>query len=505
MNQKTDNNGLPTTACSKGKRGDLGKKTAQGLLWGVAGQVLNKTLTVLTLAVLARLLTKADFGLIATVTIVIDLLSPYRDLGLGEALIQNRNNFKTAANSVFSVNILTGLALTAAVFLSAPLVVSFFDSPTVGPLLRWLSLIFIINAVGSVHITILKRELDYRKKIIPVIGGGLVKAALAIYLAFNGFGVWSVIWGQLAGALVSVIIAWQVVSWRPKIEVDYQMTRRFLGFGVSVMGTNTVSVMKDNFAFIIVGKVCGMSLLGVFSLAFRLPEVLLIGNLWVLAEVFFSMFSLIQGDPSKIRKGFLASIRLVSLFATPISAGLVVAAEPLIMVMYGEQWLEAVPLLRLLAVYAWVHSFGFHAGDVYKAIGRPNVLLKLTLCTAIIDIAALLIGSFYGVIGIASGLLAGMVCNCAINFYVVYRMIGVTPGTVLRELKSSIFGVFSLTGAVYAGTVLLPPHEHALSQLLIKVFLGGAGYVITVWLMEKTTILFMAEKLGLTSSKVGNL
>lgn len=482
-------------------RGDLEKITALGMVWSIAGQVLSKGVTILTLAVLARLLTKADFGLIATATIVIDLLSPYRDLGLGEALIQNRKNFRTAANSVFSMNMLTGVILTSLVFLSTPLVVSFFDSPSIEPLLKWLSLIFIINAAGSVHITILKRELDYRKKLIPVMGGSMIKGLLSIFLAFKGFGVWAIIWGQLAGTSISVILAWLVVSWRPRFEIDYRLTRKFLGFGASVMGTNTLCVMKDNFAFIIVGKVCGMSLLGVFSLSFRLPEVLLIGNLWVLAEVFFSMFSIIQGDQEKIRNGFLASIRLVALIATPVCLGLIVTADPLIRVIYGEQWLEAIPLLKVLAVYAWVHSLGYHAGDVYKAIGRPNVLLNLTIFAVFVDLAALLIGAFYGVTGIASGLLAGMTCNCAINFFVVYRMIGVSPGAALKELTSSLTGGFFLVVAVYSGGFFLPAFDNQIVQLLVKIILGGTGYLVTIWLMEKATILTLVAKLRPTKGR----
>jgi len=391
-----------------------------------------------------------------------------------------------------------------AVCLSAPLVAAFFNSEMVIPLLRWLSLIFVINSIGSVHITILKRELDYRKKLVPDIGGALLKTIITISLAFNGFGVWSVIWGQLAGLIVSVILAWLVVSWRPQLKIDYGMTRRFLRYGATIMGINTISVMTNNFSYIIVGKVCGMALLGVFSLSFRLPEVVLIGNLWVLSEVFFSMFSMIQKDTEKIREGFLASIRLVSLFATPISLGLILTAEPLILVVYGEQWLEAVPVLRVLAVYAWVHSLGYHAGDVYKAVGRPVVLLYLTIGAAIIDFTSIIVGSQFGLLGIAAGLLAGMILNCAINLFVVFKMVGVTPRAIAGELKSSTYGCFVQMGCIWLVIIFSPETSSPILQLVMMILSGGAGYLLIIWLMEKANILLIFKKLGFAKKLPGN-
>lgn len=480
----------------KSEKEDLAAKTTRGMAWSLLSYGVNKGFTIVTLMILARLLTKADFGLIAAAAIVIDLLSSYKDLGLSHALIQKRQDFDSAVDSVFTINLITGAVLSLTVFCTSPLIAAYFESPAITPLLRWLGLSFLINAIGAVHITRLRRQLDYRRKMIPDICSAFSKALVSIFLALSGFGVWSLVAGQLIGALVSSLVAWVVVPWFPRLRINRAVTGGLIRYGTSIMGTNAVSALSDNLSYIIIAKVCGMALLGTFSLSFRLPEVLLIGNLWVLSQVFFPMFALIQTEPEKIKKGFLTTVRLVSLIATPISLGLLIAADPLIRVMYGPQWLDAIPILRILAVYAWVHSFGYHAGDIYKAIGRPHVLLLLSICAAVIDLTALLIASRYGLSGIAFGLLAAMLINCAINLYIAIRLLGVSFFSILLELRSSLIGGMIFSGCAVALSMFTEGMTPFV-ELSAQIGAGGIGYLSAFWFLEKDNTRFILSKLGL--------
>src|SRR5215217_2616142 len=153
---------------------------------------------------------------------------------------------------------------------------------------------------------------------------------------------------------------------------------------------------------VIVGRIFGLVPLSIYTLAYRLPEMLLIGNLWVMGGVVFPAFSTIQDQPNELRRGFLASVRYVELIAVPICLGLLIAADPIVRVVFGDQWLDAIPVLRVLAVYAWVYSLGYHVGGFYKAIGRPDILLRLSILTLVIIIPALLIGARFGIIGAGS-------------------------------------------------------------------------------------------------------
>jgi len=171
----------------------IAKKTAWGFVWNFLTYFLGKMVVLLTTSILARLLTKNDFGLVAVAVVAISYLSVLKDLGLGVALIQRKGDVNEAANTVFTINLIIGFVLTVIAIPLAPLIAIFFMDPQLTPVLRWMGVSFLINALGSVHVNRLVRELDYRRKLIPDLGSALIKGAISIGLAYLGYGVWSLL------------------------------------------------------------------------------------------------------------------------------------------------------------------------------------------------------------------------------------------------------------------------------------------------------------------------
>lgn len=467
---------------------EIARKAAHGVAWSLLAQGLTKGFALLTLSILAHLLMKDDFGLVAAAVVAVNYLAIFKDLGLGLALIQQRGDIEEAANTVFTLNLAMGFVLTITAFAFAPFVATYFGEPQLKPVLRWLGISFLINGVGAVHIVRLKRELDFRRKLIPDMGNAIVKGVASIIMALSGLGVWSLVYGQLAGAVVSVIIVWIILPWRPRISFNHTLAGSLLKYGGAIMGLDTIGVVSSNLTSIIVGKVCGMALLGVYTLAYRLPEVLLVGNLWVVAGVAFPAFSMMQNRPKEMYKGFLATVRLVGLIALPLCLGMLIAADPMIRVFFGQQWLEAIPILRILAICAWIQSIGFHVGDIYKAIGRPDILLKLSLLYLVIELAALLIGSRYGLLGIATGHLVATIILKYVYLKVATRLIDITFADILDELKPALKSGFVLAilavAALQLTTVMSP-----VIRLMVAVVFGAAGYLAILWIIEKENIL----------------
>ncbi|RMD67307.1 hypothetical protein D6833_00365, partial [Candidatus Parcubacteria bacterium] len=243
----------------------VSRKAVQGIAWNFLAYGLSRGGVLLTTAVLARLLSKEDFGLVAVATVAVNYLSIVKDLGLGVALIQRQGEVREAANTVFTVNLLLGAFLSALVFPLAPLFAAYFRDPMVMPILRWLGLSFFINALGAVHIVLLMRDLDYRRKFIPDAGNVLAKSAASIGLAFAGYGAWALVFGQLLGALTSVVLAWLVLPWRPALRLDVSLFKALLRFGASVTGTDVIAVITDNLDYVIVGRVAGLEQLSVYT------------------------------------------------------------------------------------------------------------------------------------------------------------------------------------------------------------------------------------------------
>jgi O-antigen/teichoic acid export membrane protein len=338
----------------------------------------------------------------------------------------------------------------------------------------------------------LQRNLDYRRKLIPDLSSAFVKGVVSIVLALTGAGVWAIVFGQLSGAIASVLMVWIIFPWWPRLSLNLRLARGLIRFGASIMGTDAISITTENIDSIIVGRIFGLSQLSIYSLAYRLPEMLLLNNLWVMGGVIFPAFSTIQTQPDELRKGFLVSIRLIELITLPICLGLIIAATPIVLVLFGEQWLEVVPLLRVFAIYAWVSSIGYHVGDIYKARGRPDILLKLSIVTLVIIIPALLIGSRFGILGIAISHLVAMIIRRGISLTIATRLVKVSFLDILRELKPAFQGGSILT-IVTLMVLLVTANMSVFLQLTLIILSGAFSYFCVLWLVERRKLLQLVK------------
>ena len=475
--------------------GQVGRKAGGGMVWTFLTYGLSKIGVLVTTSILARLLSKDDFGLVAIAVVAINFLGVIKDLGLGLALIQRRDDVDEAANTVFTINLILGLALSAIAILFAPLFASYFNDPMVVPVLRWLGVSFVINALGSVHNILLIRELNYRRKFIPDMGNTVVKAVVSIGLAYGGYGVWALVFGQISGMLVSVGLVWIILPWRPRLSISKKIAASLMKFGGSILGGDIINVLIDNLDYIIVGRLFGLAQLSVYTLAYRLPEMLVIGNLWVMAGVTFPAFSSMQGRPDEMRRGFLTSVRLIELIIVPICFGLLITADPVVRVLFGDQWLEVIPLLRVLAIYAWIYSFGYHVGDIYKAIGRPDILLKLSAFELISLGPALMIGSQFGLIGIAWGHLIAVMIERVVGLQIATRFVDVSLADIFSEMKPSFQGALLMI-PVSLTVLVLTSNANPIVQLALTVISGALSYLGVLWRVERENLLRLVRMIG---------
>lgn len=478
----------------------IARKSIHGIFWNYTSFALGKGLVLVTTAVLARLLTPDEFGLVALATIAVDYLAILKDLGLGAALIQRRQNVGAAANTVFTLNLLLGAGLTLVTFIMAPLVAAFFQEPLVTPMLRWLGFTFVLNAFGSIHIVRLQRELDFRRKLVPDLGRSIVKGVVSIGLALAGFGVWALIVGQLAGVIIGVMLAWVVFPWRPRLIIDFSLVSGLLRYGLALVGVDALNIATDNLDYLIIGRVFGNTALGIYTLAFRLPELLVLNPLWVIAGAIFPAYASIQDHPETLRRGFLATVRFVQILCVPLSLGLMLVADPLVRVLFGEQWLAAIPIVRVLALFVLIRSISFNAGDVYKAVGRSDILVKLEVLNMFVLVPLLLVGANFGLIGVAVGHVLASVVRTVADLIVASRFIKVSVVDILLELKSSFLGGLVLTLLALCG-LYLTVEAPALVRLLVIIPLGAAGYLGVLWLLERETIIKVGHMVGFPGRK----
>ncbi len=469
----------PVESATTDRSNGLATTAAHAVLWNYLSFASGRLLVLATMAILARLLTPEDFGLVGFATVAIAYLTVLRDMGLGAALIQRREDPEEAAQTVFTLNLIIGAVLTAITALSAPWVAGFFREPLVVPILRVLAFTFLLESLGAIHVVLLRRDLRFRRKLIPDTGNALVKGLVAITTAVLGAGVWSLVWGQLAGALAGAILARAVTGWKPRFEIHRHLIRPLMRFGMPLIANDIQYAIWLNADYVIVGRLLGDVALGIYTIAYRLPE-MLVQSIWrVVAGAMFPFFSSIQQRRDLLVQGFFATVRYSLMVVVPICVGLLIAAEPIVLTLFGEQWRAAIPVLRVMAVFSLIGSIGVNIGDVYKAIGRPDILAKLGLLDLFLLLPALLFGARWGIVGVAWAHAGVSIIDTGLRLLVARRVVGISPAEVFRQAAPSLAagtGLAAAAGAMLIATSGAPP----VVALAATAIAGATAYALVL-------------------------
>lgn len=464
----------------------LERRTANGLAWSVIATTGGRIISLASIVVLARLLAPNDFGLVTFALIFITYVEAIGDLGTGAALVRWPDQWPRVAQITFGINLAMALVWFVLTLVVAPTVAAFFGSPDGAPVLRALAFTFLLKALGNTHDALLQRELRFRARVLPELALLLVKAIVAVVLAAAGFGVWSLVWGQLVGQAISSVVLWMIVPWRPGREIPRDLVRPVFAYGRGIVSVNVLAVVVHHVDVVIVGRVFGTVILGFYQMADKLPDVAVTLAVRATSKVLFPAFSRLQAGGDALRDMYAASLRYLSLLTTPAAVALAVLAEPLVLVVFGEPWLPSVPILRALAVYAGIRALSATAGDVLKAIGRPDVLAGIAVARAVVLIPALILASAAGPAGVAVALGAVTAVSTILTFAVVCRLAAIPVRIVVDALRPSFGATVVLSVVLVVLTSLLEPWS-PFGQLAVAAVAGVGSYAAALRVVSPDT------------------
>lgn len=457
-----------------------------GIAWNYLTFAAGKGAVVVTSIVLARLLVPADFGLLTLGLLCINYLSSIQDLGVGAAVVQHRRDDADTRATAFVLTGLVTVGLAAAAYASAPLVGAFFGEPQLPPVVRALAGVLVVSGLASVPRALLQRRLDFRRRLVPEVAGAVVKSGLAIGLAVVGAGVWSLVWGQLAGAAVTTVTYFVATGWWPRLGWDAAFARSCVRFGLPVAAVGLLAVAIGNVDYLVVGRRLGDVALGFYMMAYRLPELVVLNFLAVASQVLFPALSRLQDDPERLRRGFLYALRHVTLFTTLTGGLLACVAADLVVGVFSATWAPAVDAARLLGGYLVLYAFSYPAGDVYKASGRPWILT----CTGVAQLAVLLpllwFTSHWGITGVAAGMVIFGAVAVPTKLFIVLRLTELRVGDLVRASRASLAGGAALAVATLGLAQLLPDFA-PLFRAVVLCLAGAAAFALAVRVADPLT------------------
>lgn len=403
----------------------LVKKAVHGMAWVTLSTIIIRILEFSTKIILARLLAPADFGLLAIGLLAINTMGLFRNLGFGAALIYKKDDSNnTAANTAFFLLPIVATILFVLAYLSAPYVAVFFDNAAVEPIIRILSLTFIISSFGTVPSLMLEKELEFKKKVLPDTVPIVGYACVAIVLALGGYGVWSLVYGQIVSAVLSAVLIWMVSDWRPTFSFDKEVAKELFGYGKHILGASIIIFLITNIDDAIVGRILGLEALGFYTIAYSISNLPATQITHLVGRVMFPTYSKLQDDRDALRRAYLKTLKYVSMLSIPTAFGILVIAPDFVNVVLGEKWMPAVPALQVLCFFGLSRSIAATTGSIFQATGKPEILLK----TSFIQLIAMVVLMYplvirYGIVGVSIAVTIPIVAQTIVQVYIVHRLI----------------------------------------------------------------------------------
>lgn len=456
---------------------DLASTARSGALWQAFSFLSGKLVVAMTTVVLARILAPREFGLVAMATVFISFAEVVGDVGIGQALVYLERTRQTV-RAAFACALGTGvLAAVAGLAVAGP-VASYFGEPEVAPLVRVLALTLLVNAVASCPTALLRAELLFRRLSIAIAIRALLTGVTSVGMALLGYGPMSLIAGTLVGSVVYLVATFALLPSRPDLRI-WRATgpsiRALWAFGLPAAAGSLLSKLIFDIDYVVVGSL-GPDALGVYVLAYRLPELAIIQVFFVLSSVSYPLYAHASHEPERLRRGYLLALQIQSIYGLAAGTGLAVVAPLLVPLLFGERWTAAIAPMVALAAYAALRSLSAGANDVYKAIGRPGLTVKISLIRLVLLVPALLFGARWGVLGVAIAQAVMAAVFVVLMQGVALRVIGVPVRRGLATLANSALP--SVAVAASAGAVMLwSPTSDAVTLLLAVT----AGLLAGLW------------------------
>ena len=382
----------------------LTKRTTRAAQWRFAGAAVGAVSQLAVGAVLARLLTPSDFGVMALCFVVLGLARPVGDLGIGGALVQRAELTGRHVRTAFTFSVLFGVALAAVIAGVAPLGAAVMRNALVTPVLRVLSLGFAIGGFGVVAGALLRRRLDFKQQaFIDTASSILGYGAVAITLAVLGHGVWSLVWGGLCQGLFATAGQLACAPHPVRPLLGRRELKDLLHFGLASSantGVNYIALNGDNF---VVGRLAGAATLGLYSRAYTLMNLPFTYVANVMSVVLFPAFTQVQHEPERLQRGYLAMTALTAMLAASTMGTLAVIAPHLVLALYGPQWTGVVIPLQILCLAGYFRALYHLGGIVVQSMGRLYSELWRQAIYAALVVAGALAGMRYGLAGVAVG------------------------------------------------------------------------------------------------------
>ncbi len=463
---------------------------------GVLYTALSKYSTIVTnifiSAVLARILTPAEFGVVAISTVFISFFNLLSNFGISPAIIQNKSLTEKDISSIFSFSILFGLFLSFLFFLAAPFIASFYNEPALNNICRLLSLSILFNSLQVVPSALMLKKLQFKVNGIISFSASIISGIVAIILAYLGFSYYALVINSLLTAIITFSTYYYMSPIHISFSLSFSSIKKISKFSIFQFMFNVINYFSRNLDNLLIGKFFSPSDLGYYDKSYRLMKMPLQNLTFVITPVLHPILTNYQNEKQIIFNTYFKIVKFLAIIGFPLSIFFFFTASEIVFIIYGPQWGQSIPVFKLLALSVGIQMVLSSTGSIFQATNRTELMFYSGFISTIFTVSGIIYGVFIGNSLISVGY--GVIIAFGINFFQgLFLLIKIALGqSYLQFLKVFLFPI-TLSISIGIALWLLTFIEinniflSVVIKLILSLFVAGIVFVFSKENLEFTT------------------
>lgn len=453
----------------------LTDKARSGLGWGALERFSIHGVSAVFAILLARVLSPEDYGTLAMPLIFFGIAQTLMDSGFSRAIIRKEDLKEEDLSTAFYFQMIVGIACYAAMYAASPWIAGFYNKPILADVLKVSALVMVINPLSATQYALLLRDINFKAQAIVNLTGRVLTGILALVLAYNGYGLWSLVFQQLAGAIWGAVILWIFSPWRPRTGWSRESFRYLWNYGSNLLASSLLDTAYNNVYPVVIGKYYSAASLGYYNSANRFAALPATTLSDIVGRVTFPLLCKVQGETERLASIYRRMLKLSAFVLFPVMMIFAVVAPALISLTIGPQWEGIVPLLQILCFALMLYPLHALNINLLKVRDNTKLYLRLEIAKKIVCLSILAVTIWHSVLWMVVGNLIFSWLALAINTYYTGKIINLGYLKQMRDLLPVLVVSVIATLAAFIAVSLMPT---SLLQLLAGSLAGGIVYLV---------------------------
>lgn len=475
------------------------KKVFSGMIWAFGEQFAAQAVSFILSVILARLLMPDEYGTITMVLVFINIANVFVTNGFGEALVQRKNATDEDFTTVFYCSLAVAVFLYSVLYITAPLIATFYDSPELALVLRVLSLKLPIASINSIQRAYVQKNMQFKKFFFSTLGGTILSGVLGIFMAYKGFGVWALVAQYMSNSCVATIVMFFTVRWKPKLIFCKSSAKELIKYAWKLTAASLINTVYNELRSLIIGKKYSSSDLAYYNKGNHIPSLAITNINSAISTVIFPAMSQCNNAPNRLKAITRRSMKVAAFVIFPVMGGIIGVGESLIRLLLTEKWIPCVPYLYMACMYWACQPVQTANWQVIKAMGRSDLALRLEIYKKVIGFLLVFVSIPFGVEAIAASNVLFAIISMLINIIPNKRLINYSIREQMFDLAPSfISSVVMCLVVLEVGNIVLPD----IVLIPVQVAIGIGIYVFCSVLLRNDSFSYILDILkGYTAKR----